>query len=289
MRTFLIIISLLLAISCQSPPSKNKLPSGYEFESYLKTGNPLPRVGQVVILDLEVLNEQGNILDDSKNTGIKPSVVIPPGDKPEYNNNPILSLLKTMGRGDSAMVRVPIDSLKTPPENFLKNKFVDYRIKVYNVLDANDYESQQAMKKEQDLDKGYRKAFDYFTKYSEKTLEAQDIMLPSGVSVHLINDTGKEKAGPGEIVEVMYYGFFRDGKDFDNSYKSGRAFKFTINESAVINGWHYGLQHVPKNGSAIIDIPYEHGYGAEGSEPVVPPFSDLIFYVEVVNVIKNIK
>jgi|GEM_PF-244841 len=286
----LLLFAVSLFFACQSDGGQKRLDNGYDYYSYVKTGQPPAVKGQVVILDIEIIDDVGESLDDSRNASQRPSFMIPEKMTPELISNPILGLINIMGVGDSAMVRVPLDSLTNAPENFQHSAYVDYMIKVHNIQEAQEYQSQQQqLKTELETEKKIE-AETIFNAYTAGTLKSEDTITPSGVKVSLVNDTGGVLANePGDLVFVHYYGFLRDGTSFDNSYRTGRSFSFTIGKPGVIQGWQDGVPLVPKGGSAILDIPYERGYGAAGSPPVIPGEADLVFYVEVENVVKGNK
>jgi len=284
---YISLLILITLIACQADTGWDKLTNGYAYIKHTDSTKPKPKKGEVVILDLEVIDDQGVILDDSRDAKQKPSFVIPKEDSDQLRRNPLLALVAIMAEGDSATVRVPLDSLPNAPETFKHSTYLDYVIRVYTVQDAELYADQQKTINERQTAKYTADAEKVFRDYTENTLDAKEIILPSGVVVNLIKDTKEEKPQPGDMVSVNYYGFFRDGSSFDNSYKAGRPFTFTIGQGGAIQGWQLGIPEIPKGGTAILEIPYEHAYGAQGRPPVIPAKTDLIFFVELENIIKG--
>lgn len=85
-------------------------------------------------------------------------------------------------------------------------------------------------------------------------------------------------------IKVKYTGWLVDGTCFDYSDKA--AFYL----SDVILGWQDVLSKMPQGSYWRVYIPYERAYGATGSKGVgdnftVPPYSTLIFDIELVDVI----
>lgn len=83
-------------------------------------------------------------------------------------------------------------------------------------------------------------------------------------------------------VKCHYKGTFIDGKVFDSSYASGSPITFSLNK--VIKGWTEGLQYMTEGAKYRFVIPYQLAYGANGYYDI-PPFSTLIFEVELIEVL----
>ena len=95
--------------------------------------------------------------------------------------------------------------------------------------------------------------------------------------------------GPMDEVTVNYAGrLATDGKEFDSSYGRGEPATFPL--SRVIPGWTEGLQEMQVGDEFMFYIPAEMGYGAEGAgEGEIPPNSDLMFRVELLDIIPPTK
>lgn len=91
--------------------------------------------------------------------------------------------------------------------------------------------------------------------------------------------TGKE-AVKGALLICQYEGFLEDGTKFDSSYDHGRPFQFVIGSKRVIKGWDMGLMGMREGGKRTLFVPAHLGYG-ERSVGKIPPHSNLIFYVEL--------
>jgi peptidylprolyl isomerase len=92
-----------------------------------------------------------------------------------------------------------------------------------------------------------------------------------------------EPAKPGSRVQVYYTGTLKDGTQFDTNVGGDQPYNVTIGTTSVIRGWTEGLQGMRKGGKRRLLIPYQLGYGDEGSPPKIPPKADLIFDLEIVN------
>jgi FKBP-type peptidyl-prolyl cis-trans isomerase len=101
----------------------------------------------------------------------------------------------------------------------------------------------------------------------------------------------QEKAGTGELfkdgdwVDVYYSGQFLDGREFDTNI-GGNVFTFMIPGENIIQGWNEGIKLMRDGENGILIIPYDLGYGEEGSRNVygfnvIPPYMTLVFYLTV--------
>lgn len=111
------------------------------------------------------------------------------------------------------------------------------------------------------------------------------ITTASGLQ-YIIVKKGNSKnktAKAGELVTVHYSGYFRNGMLFDSSVKRGQAIKFTLGKGQVIKGWDEALQLMRAGDQFRVIIPYQLAYGEKGRGQSIPPKSDLIFDVELIN------
>ena len=110
-------------------------------------------------------------------------------------------------------------------------------------------------------------------------------MTESGL-VYVIQEKGsKDRAVKGSKVSLHYIGTFRaDGKKFDASKDHGQAFEFNYIDQKMIPGFEEGIAMVGKGGKIILYIPYFKAYGKNGRPGAIPPYSDLVFEIEMVDI-----
>ncbi len=106
----------------------------------------------------------------------------------------------------------------------------------------------------------------------------------SGLQYEVVKMGDGIKPIASDKVKVHYEGFLLDGKKFDSSIDRGQPTEFTLNR--VIKGWTEGLQLMPVGSKFTFYIPYNLGYGSQGAGNVIPPYSTLIFEVELLDIIK---
>ena len=143
-----------------------------------------------------------------------------------------------------------------------------------NVLDA--YFTELATKV-QKVNKQIGKEFLEQNKQKEGIVE-----LPSGLQYQVLREGNGKAPKATDQVECHYEGTLIDGTKFDSSYDRGQTATFPLNQ--VIAGWTEGLQLMTEGAKFRFFIPYQLGYGERGAGASIPPFSALIFDVELVAV-----
>jgi len=139
-------------------------------------------------------------------------------------------------------------------------------------------------------------------KFNERLPSA--IELPSGLKYVITETKNGEQPKQGTSVKVNYAGYFDDGKLFDTSYEAvaksygvydeKRAKKNGYKpltteygpEARLIAGFSEGLQKMKLGDKALLFIPSHLGYGRHGAGGVVPPNANLVFEVELLEIVK---
>jgi FKBP-type peptidyl-prolyl cis-trans isomerase FklB len=106
----------------------------------------------------------------------------------------------------------------------------------------------------------------------------------SGLQYEIIKQGNGPKPTKKDKVSCHYIGSFIDGKEFENSYKSGQPVTFAVTQ--VIQGWTEALQMMPVGSKWKLYIPYNLGYGP-GQYNTIPGGSVLIFEIELFGIAGN--
>lgn len=102
----------------------------------------------------------------------------------------------------------------------------------------------------------------------------------SGLQYEVLREGTGNQPTAESTVTAHYEGTLTNGQVFDSSYDRGNPIDFPLN--GVIPGWTEGLQLMKVGAKYKFYIPYNLGYGERGSGRKIPPFSTLIFTVELV-------
>jgi peptidylprolyl isomerase len=106
----------------------------------------------------------------------------------------------------------------------------------------------------------------------------------SGLIIEMIQEGNGEQPSQGDIVTVHYTGTLKaSGEKFDSSLDRGEPIEFPLGVGRVIPGWEEGIAMLSKGSKAKFIIPAHLAYGEQGSGNVIPPNSDLIFEVELID------
>lgn len=88
------------------------------------------------------------------------------------------------------------------------------------------------------------------------------------------------KLQAGQTIQANYVGVtYKDGKEFDSSWKTGQPAQFPVGAGQLIEGWDKGLVGVPVGSRVQLDIPAKMAYGDPA--PAGRPSGDLRFVVDV--------
>jgi FKBP-type peptidyl-prolyl cis-trans isomerase len=117
---------------------------------------------------------------------------------------------------------------------------------------------------------------------AENKKKAGVVTLPSGVQYMVLKTGTGQKPKVTDEVTVHYKGSLLNGKQFDSSYDRNEPITLQLNK--VIPGWTEGVQQMPVGSKYKFFIPYQLGYGEQGAGENIPPYSTLIFEIELLKI-----
>jgi FKBP-type peptidyl-prolyl cis-trans isomerase len=218
------------------------------------------------------------------------------------------NILGQMRKGDSAVMRLLTDTIlkqnpgRTPP--FMKpGHMMLTTIKMVNIFktkeeadsarqaDMQVAERNRVAKEAASIAKDDKTLNDYFSKNNIKTVKGA-----AGTYVEILQPGTGPNIDTSVVVQTNYTGKLLDGKTFDSNTDS--AFKHVeplyVNMTSdpslgvnVITGWKDGLKMLNKGAKARFYIPSGLGYGSQGNGADVPPYSILVFDIEVADVLNK--
>lgn len=115
------------------------------------------------------------------------------------------------------------------------------------------------------------------------------VTTESGLQYKVITEGKGQVPTSTDRVKVHYKGTLIDGTEFDSSYsrkdKDGNPQPSTFRANQVIKGWTEALTMMPIGSKWELYIPQELAYGSQDTG-TIPPFSTLIFEVELLSIEK---
>lgn len=103
-------------------------------------------------------------------------------------------------------------------------------------------------------------------------------VLQDGILMQELRAGSGRTPGPNASVQVRYVGFLADASQFDES-QTAQWFRL----DSVIAGWRSALQQMPVGAQWRLVIPSAQAYGEEGAGDLIPPYSPLVFELELLD------
>jgi len=108
----------------------------------------------------------------------------------------------------------------------------------------------------------------------------------SGLQYEVIKEGTGARPADTSVVKVHYEGFLLNAtRPFDSSRERAEPTQFPLN--GVIRGWTEGVQLMTVGSRYKFYVPYQLGYGEQGSGEAIPGGSLLIFDVELIEIVKS--
>lgn len=249
--------------------------NGYTYTLHKDAEGKTPEVGELAVFNI-IQRFDDTIVYNSVDRGRPERIVIPdPTKMGGRKMSPVIEVLGKMSAGDSSSVYIPVDSLPSNAPAWQKSrKFLIYDIAVSEIKNLKEKENEIATK-----------TADLLAKYKDGSLENIKT-LPNGLKYAVVEEGTGVQAEDGKQVLVDYFGVVAaDGTMFDNSFGRGEPFRFPLGAGRVIKGWDTGIAQLKKGSKAVLFIPSDLGYGKAGSPPKIPADAELVFYVELVDVL----
>jgi peptidylprolyl isomerase len=135
-------------------------------------------------------------------------------------------------------------------------------------------------------------------------IKAMAEVLPSGVRIYFNKKGSGVKPNEGSKILMNYAGYLSNGQLFDSNIREKEERFEMLNPAKVaanaytpvesdystsarlIPGFREGLLMMGVGDSITLFVPASLGYGEQGAGDVIPPNSDLIFELEIVEIVK---
>ncbi|MCR9062491.1 MAG: FKBP-type peptidyl-prolyl cis-trans isomerase [Cytophagales bacterium] len=271
-NTFLLLTLAAFTFSCnQFKVTETK--DGDKIQFHTKgESDKTPALGDMITLDLKISSELDSVFTDTWKNG---SPIEIPVQEPEFKGS-FESALFHLHEGDSATVFVSADSLfgrigQPLPPGVPIGSDLRFTVKVKSVLTKAEYDASLEDKRNAEAD--------VIAEFVQESLEGAQ-KLDNGIYFLNEKEGNGATVAKGDTVSVSYVGKFMDGNVFDQN----SPFTFPVGLGYVIKGWDEALLTMKKGQKATFVIPSELGYGARGAGGTIPPFTPLVFEIELLEI-----
>ena len=175
---------------------------------------------------------------------------------------------KALG-ADSATRASLTDSL-----NVIAQKYYELKAEA----DRKKYEAEMEKQMEEQYGENKTKGAAFIAEFKK---EAGVKTTASGLAYQVIKEGNGATPTATDQVQVNYVGKLIDGTVFDES--KGKPAEFRVD--GVIKGWTEILQLMKVGSKVKVVIPQDLAYGARYAGEKIPPFSTLVFEIELVKVL----
>ena len=299
MRKFALVtlLSLTTGLCANAQDNTVKTPKG----AFVKivTSNPGDKIklNDVITFDIVQKTEKDSVIFSSYALGHPVKIQV----QQCQNVADLMDALPLLAAKDSADIKVPSDSVfkdreDQRPPYLKKGSWLVYNVKIDRIQSLQEAIDErnaagEKMKAQEAVDRD---------KYiADHKLPVKS--TPSGLKYVITQPSLKPKPLTGDTLLVNYIGRITNGKVFDSSIEAeaqkaglnqpGRKYEpiqVIVGTGSVIKGWDEGLLLLNEGSKAKFIIPSNLGYGTEGAGEDIPPYSTLVFDVELVK-IKPIK
>ncbi len=231
-----------------------------------------PRMGDWVSLQMKWQYKDSVMFDSRKNQGGTPiRFQLPASDF----KGDIYEGLKLLSAGDSAVLLINADSLfKKTFRQPSRPKFIDTNSVITFYLKLLTVDNPQTLIKKEQAD---------LAKYiKDKNITTQ----PTTSGIFFLESVAGNgiKIDTGTWVSVHFKVALIDGKQLFSSYDKGEPITFEYGKRFDTPGVEEAIGMMKKGGKATVVVPSKLAFGEAGRGAVVPPFSTMIYDLEIVNV-----
>ena len=190
--------------------------------------------------------------------------------------------------GDSVVAIQMMDTfIKRNPDLSKHYKRGDRIITLVKILAAFKSNQEATDDETKELQNWKKKEAEQLGKYiADKKINAQK--TPSGAYVQIINPGTGDLIDSGNYVYVNYTGTSFSGKRFDSNtdtaFHHTEPYPFTAGHAEMISGFDEAVMFMRKGAVAKAWIPSTLAYGPKPGTPLIKPYENLIFDIEIVDV-----
>lgn len=228
-----------------------------------------PADGDIVKFNLKIVSELDSVFTDTWKSGAPIEVPMQDGGFiGSFENG-----LKLLHEGDSATIYVPADSIfnqiRQPlPPGVPAGSDLKFIVRLIDVQTQEEHEKSLEDKRNEEAG--------IIEEFVKENLNSA-VKMDNGIYAVTEKEGTGATVAAGDTVTVSYVGKFMDGNVFDQN----ETFSFPVGFGYVIKGWDEALKTMKEGQKSTFVIPSELGYGERGAGATIPPFTPLLFEIEL--------
>ena len=285
-HTILYTLIIFLISSCNSGyKNYRKADNGFYYQ-FLQIGesDKPPLYGDYIIVDLAYSTMNDSIFFAGRR---KFKLTPPPfpGDIDEC--------FAMMAAGDSANFIIDANDFFTKtinsklPSFFNNGDKMKVSAKLLEIIDSKTYEKQKRefLSWVEDFGEYEKVLLQHYLEGQARSFAPES----NGIYKELIRKGNGINVKRGDTVVVHYEGMFLSGKYFDSTRRRNAPFEFVYGtEWQVVKGLDIAIGQMTEGEKAMFILPSQLAFGNKGSSTgIIPPFTPVIFKVELVQVRKG--
>ncbi len=288
MRNYNFIIVGLMLIGLTACNNYSKTESGLRYK-FLKRSDvtSLPEIGEYLQCYYSITNSDDSIVYN--NFGRTPDRILLVA--PSYKGGDIMEALSIMAEGDSAQFLISADSFffitrqETQLPFYIKSG-TDLKFIIKMDKRLNQYQKDSIVNAERIA--RWKTEVENIMAYTQK--QGLTMQLDSGTGIrvqfHSRAETDTAKAiHENSIVKFHFIARLFDDTEFYNTYTMGQPQVVrVIRDQFQPIGMYDMLIKMKEGEKATFILPYDLGFGAKGIEGMVPPFSTLVYEINILKV-----
>ncbi|MDR3187973.1 MAG: FKBP-type peptidyl-prolyl cis-trans isomerase [Prevotellaceae bacterium] len=212
---------------------------------------------------------------------------LPIGDEPSKNS--LEASLMAFSRGDSVGFIMPakvlFSSLVSHPraKGVANSEPLHVNVRLLRVVGADIV-----------LDDGYEKFCADYLSYEKRLTK---LYLQQHPDLKKVGDIWKKRKKQGngrkpekfgDVMHIAYEGSFLNGDKFDSGGKDGQPFRYVRGQQwQLVAGLVTALASMSEGETATFVVPSALAFGAKGLADIVPPFTPVVYEIEVQKVVTS--
>jgi len=290
-RYLLIFLAAAFSLKASAQADFQRTAKGTMYKMFTHNTGDRIKVGDIVTFNAIQKTDKDSVLISTYKAG-KPAMI-----KVEATGD-MMDIFPLLTVHDSILVKVPTDTIfknqeASRPPFFPKGSNLMITIHVEKVQPFEAFMAEQKAAQEKMAADEAVLANKYI---ADKKLNL--ITTASGLKYKVTQAGTKPKPVAGDTVYVNYTGRNLEGKIFDSSYEAiakgaglqqpGRTYEpisFALGTEGIIPGWQEAIALLNVGSKATLVIPSKLAYGANGAGADIPPYSTLVFDIELVKAV----